>query len=111
MKKNILFLPVILLINACSSLPEIDSQLQSRQWINHQVLVSDLRSWNIKGRAAIQNKYNSGTFVLHWNQHNTDFELRFISSFRQGKPFDQLDYESRLDYLSYEDSPSSEADN
>ena len=84
MKKNILFLPVILLINACSSLPEIDSQLQSRQWINHQVLVSDLRSWNIKGRAAIQNKYNSGTFVLHWNQHDTDFELRFISSFRQG---------------------------
>ena len=43
-----------------------------------------MRSWNIKGRAAIQNKYNSGTFVLHWNQHNTDFELRFISSFRQG---------------------------
>ena len=37
-------------------------------------------------------------------------DLHF-SSFRQGKPFDQLDYESRLDYLSYEDSPSSEDDN
>jgi len=30
-------------------------------------------------------------------------DLHF-SSFRQGKPFDQLDYESRLDYLSFEDS-------
>lgn len=29
-------------------------------------------------------------------------DLHF-SSFRQGKPFDQLDYESRLGYLSYED--------
>ena len=26
-----------------------------------------------------------------------------FASFRQGKPFDQLDYESRLDYLSFED--------
>jgi hypothetical protein len=31
-------------------------------------------------------------------------DLHF-SSFRQGKPFDQLDYESRLNYLSYEDAP------
>ena len=30
-------------------------------------------------------------------------DLHF-SSFRQGKPFDQLDYESRLGYLSYEDA-------
>jgi hypothetical protein len=27
-----------------------------------------------------------------------------FSSFRQGKPFDQLDYESRLGYLSFEDA-------
>lgn len=31
-------------------------------------------------------------------------DLHF-ASFRQGKPFDQLDYESRLGYLSYEDAP------
>jgi hypothetical protein len=30
-------------------------------------------------------------------------DLHF-SSFRQGKPFDQLDYQSRLGYMSYEDS-------
>ncbi len=30
-------------------------------------------------------------------------DLHF-SSVRQGSPFDQLDYESRLDYLSYEDA-------
>jgi hypothetical protein len=30
-------------------------------------------------------------------------DLHF-SSFRQGKPFDHLDYESRLNYLSYEDA-------
>ena len=31
-------------------------------------------------------------------------DLHF-ASVRQGKPFDQLDYESRLGYLSYEDRP------
>ena len=30
-------------------------------------------------------------------------DLHF-SSFRQGKPFDQLDYESRMGYLSFEDA-------
>jgi hypothetical protein len=34
-------------------------------------------------------------------------DLHF-SSFRQGKPFDQLDYQSRLGYLSYEDSEKGE---
>lgn len=33
-------------------------------------------------------------------------DLHF-SSFRQGKPFDQLDYQSRLGYLSYEDAEKS----
>jgi hypothetical protein len=35
-------------------------------------------------------------------------DLHF-ASFRQGKPFDQLDYESRLGYLSYEDVPDTES--
>jgi hypothetical protein len=35
-------------------------------------------------------------------------DLHF-ASFRQGKPFDQLDYESRLGYLSYEDRPEAES--
>ena len=34
-------------------------------------------------------------------------DLHF-SSFRQGKPFDQLDYQSRLSYLSYEDKEKEE---
>lgn len=35
-------------------------------------------------------------------------DLHF-ASFRQGKPFDQLDYESRLGYLSYEDRKETES--
>ena len=34
-------------------------------------------------------------------------DLHF-SSFRQGKPFDQLDYEIQLDYLSFEKAPPAE---
>ena len=44
----------MLLINACSSLPEVDRNLQLHQWANHQALVNKLESWNIRGRTAIQ---------------------------------------------------------
>ncbi|MEK9629888.1 MAG: DUF1841 family protein [Nitrospinota bacterium] len=33
-----------------------------------------------------------------------------FSSFRQGKPFDQLDYETQLDYLSFEDAPDEQGE-
>ena len=84
MKKIIIFSSIILLINACSSLPEIDRNLQLRQWENHQALVNELEFWNIKGRAAIQSETNSATFLLHWDQFDSRYELRFISGLGQG---------------------------
>ena len=84
MKKIILFFAILLLISACSSIPEIDTDLQLRQWQRHQALINKIESWNIKGRAAIQNENNSATFFFHWDQFNTDYELRFISSLGQG---------------------------
>ena len=74
----------MLLINACSSLPEVDSNLQLHQWANHQALVNELESWNIRGRTAIQSENNSATFLLHWDQFNTGYELRFISGLGHG---------------------------
>ena len=73
-----------MLISACSSIPDVDSDLQLRQWQNHQALVNKIESWNIKGRAAIQSENNSATFLLHWDQFNTGYELRFIAGLGQG---------------------------
>ncbi len=84
MKRQILFFTIILLIGACSSIPDIDSDLQLRQWQNHQTLVNKIESWKIKGRAAIQSENNSATFLLHWDQFDTGYELRFISGLGQG---------------------------
>ena len=78
MKKIILFFAILLLISACSSIPEIDTDLQLRQWQRHQALINKIESWNIKGRAAIQNENNSATFFLHWDQFNTDYELHTL---------------------------------
>jgi len=74
----------MLLINACSSLPEIDNNLQLHQWTNHQALVNELESWSIRGRTAIQSKNNSATFLLHWDQFDAGYELRFISGLGHG---------------------------
>ena len=84
MKKITLFFTIILLISACSSIPDVDSDLQLRQWQNHQALVNKIESWNIKSRAAIQSENNSATFLLHWDQFNTGYELRFIAGLGQG---------------------------
>tara|TARA_B100001250_G_scaffold411319_1_gene439698 strand:- start:354 stop:947 length:594 start_codon:yes stop_codon:yes gene_type:complete len=84
LKKIILFFTVILLISACSSIPNVKSDLQFRQWKTHQARVDKIESWSIKGRAAIQSENNSATFLLHWDQFNSDYELRFISSLGQG---------------------------
>ncbi len=84
MKKIVLFFTIILLISACSSIPDVDSDLQLRQWQNHQALVNKIESWNFKGRAAIQSENNSATFLLHWDQFNTGYELRFIAGLGQG---------------------------
>jgi len=85
LKRIILFFTIILLlISACSSIPDVDSDLQLQQWQNHQALVNKIESWNIKGRAAIQSENNSATFLLHWDQFNTSYELRFISGLGQG---------------------------
>jgi len=84
LKRQVLFFTIILLISACSLIPDVDSNLQSRQWQNHQVLVNKIESWKIKGRAAIQGENNSATFLLHWDQFDTSYELRFISGLGQG---------------------------
>ena len=84
MKRQVLFFTIILLISACSSIPDVDSDLQLRQWQNHQALANKIEFWKIKGRAAIQSKNNSATFLLHWDQFGTGYELRFISGLGQG---------------------------
>ena len=84
MKKIVLFFPIILVVSACGSLPELDSNMQSQGWIDHQASINKVEFWKIKGRAAVRDDSNSASYVLHWEQFNSNYELRLISSLGQG---------------------------
>ena len=76
---------IVVLISGCSQLPERLTESNSSRWLEHQVALSVIESWNIKGRIAIKNNKESGTLTLHWKQQDpTVYELRFIAPFGQG---------------------------
>jgi outer membrane lipoprotein LolB len=72
------------LLNACSSLPKTEPHVQAQLWLEHQLAVSEITSWNINGRIAVKNDKQSGTVTLHWNQFISNYELRFIAPLGQG---------------------------
>ena len=81
---RLLLLLAVSLLSACSSSPKIDSGLKSQLWLEHQLVVSGINSWKIKGRIAVKNDKESGTATLHWNQNHSNFELRVVAPLGQG---------------------------
>lgn len=84
MRRFYFLLVAIALLSACTQVPKIDSNLKTQLWLEHQIAVSDIQTWKIKGRVAVKNTNESGTVTLFWNQQFTDYELRFIAPLGQG---------------------------
>jgi len=83
-RRLLLLILAVSLFNACSPLPRIDSDTLSQYWLEHQIAVSEINSWKIKGRIAVRTEKESGTATLHWNQYISSYELRIIAPFGQG---------------------------
>ncbi|HIF51856.1 MAG TPA: outer membrane lipoprotein LolB [Thiotrichaceae bacterium] len=80
-------LPLLLavsLLNGCAQAPKVDASIKSKLWLEHQITVSAIQSWDIKGRVAVKNDKESGTVTLLWNQFLSNYELRFIAPLGQG---------------------------
>ena len=85
MRQILLLLLAVSLLSACASqVARIDSGLKSQLWLAHQITVSAIQSWNIKGRIAVKNEKESGTVALFWNQFISNYELRFVAPLGQG---------------------------
>lgn len=74
----------VTLLPACTQAPKIDPNLKTQLWLEHQILVSAIQSWKIKGRVAVKNTKESGTVSLFWDQKLSNYELRFIAPLGQG---------------------------
>jgi outer membrane lipoprotein LolB len=75
---------IVSLISACAQLPEIDAGLKSQLWLEHQLAVGEIQSWNVKARVAVKNDKGSGTVTLLWDQFISNYEIRFITPLGQG---------------------------
>lgn len=73
-----------MLLGACSTPPQIDSSLKSQLWLERQIAVGSINSWEIKGRVAVKNEKESGSATLHWSQSYANYELRLITPLGQG---------------------------
>ncbi|HIE42111.1 MAG TPA: DUF1841 family protein [Nitrospinaceae bacterium] len=87
---------------------EIDGQVVSPfvHTVLHTIIDSQLRTGEPEFVIKTFNKLRKQGMEEHEVLHAIiiSFADLHFSSFRQGKPFDHLDYESRLNYLSYEDA-------
>jgi outer membrane lipoprotein LolB len=72
------------LLSACAQSPKIEVGLKTQLWLEHQIAVGAIQSWDIKGRVAVKNEKESGTVTLLWNQFLSNYELRFIAPLGQG---------------------------
>lgn len=72
------------LLGACSTAPRIDADLKPQLWLEHQLKINSITSWNINGRLAVKNDKDSGTATLLWNQSFANYELRVIAPLGQG---------------------------
>ena len=84
MRRQLLLILAVSLLSACSSLPKTDPVNRAQLWLQHQIAVSELTSWNINGRIGVKNDKQSGTVTLFWNQFLSNYELRFIAPLGQG---------------------------
>jgi outer membrane lipoprotein LolB len=76
------------LLTACAQSPVSDSEFnpdsKTQRWLEHQISVSGIHAWNIKGRIAVKNEKESGTVTLFWNQFLSNYELRLVAPLGQG---------------------------
>lgn len=79
------FLLIVLLVSGCSQTPEIQTEIDpTPYWLEHQLAVNQIHSWNINGRVGIKTDKQNGSAVLYWHQYDTNYELRIIAPLGQG---------------------------
>ena len=79
------FLLIIFTLSGCSQLPEKLSETdQASRWLEHQITVSQIYSWDINGRVGIKTDKDSGSATIHWHQLGPNYEMRIIAPLGQG---------------------------
>ena len=93
---------------------EINGQVVSPfvHTVLHTIVDSQIRTEQPEFVVETFNKLKGQGMEEHEALHAiiTAYADLHFSSFRQGKPFDQLDYQSRLSYMSYEDAEDEDSE-
>ena len=76
---------IVFILGGCSRLPEkLSYSDQIPIWLEHQIAINQIQSWDINGRVAIKTARDSGTATIHWHQQSASYEMRVIAPLGQG---------------------------
>lgn len=76
-------LPLTACVTPRKSLDLDPGQLRT-QWLQGQDRLSQIQTWEIKGRAAVSTADDSGTVSMFWQQQPDDFQLKLVAPFGRG---------------------------
>jgi len=78
-------LATVLLLGACSSLPELPITAESREaWARHQVQLAQIDSWEIHARSAIFVDQQVHQVGINWQREQDQFAFVIEAPFGQG---------------------------
>lgn len=89
MNRLFIFILTVSLLSACSTapeklVPEAALETKPQLWLEHQLAMSGITSWNLKGRLGVKNEKESGSATLLWDQSFANYELRVLAPLGQG---------------------------
>ncbi|MCL4122783.1 UNVERIFIED_CONTAM: hypothetical protein GTU68_001249, partial [Idotea baltica] len=81
------FISFILLLSGCSAFRSQETTtniVNPNQWKEHKQKVSQLDTWQIKGKAAIRTEKESGSGTFFWLQKKEYFDIRLSGPLGRG---------------------------
>lgn len=80
-----LFLSLLLLLTACTTVEEVPDSLNTGSWQTHKATLENVHHWFASGRAAINNGVESWHVNLLWLQQGDKYQIRLFGPFGAGQ--------------------------
>lgn len=83
--KHILYVSLICLVAGCTQSPLKPKPFDPNYWQHHQTTIYQIKQWSLTARVAIRANQSNWSGGVHWQQNETEYQVRFIGPLGQGR--------------------------
>ncbi len=83
-RNYVCLLAAVLLLSACAAPPVVSDAKRLAFWDARRTLLSELKSWRLRGRIGIELPKEAWSASLHWDQDHDSYRLLLIAPFGRG---------------------------